>query len=171
MFLVWICDVGHCPLRSRGIDHHVTVAVQEVCPLKVKGDALSRCSYVGIHGLLPLGLATHVLEECAHRLLDRLDDVRLGGLKVLLHRNKVVPTIVLLKQLAMKPVLDFSVDEVWVMVRLDLASRRVKCRAMLTKCLNVLLSVIACSGNALGAFDCASGQLLVFVLNLGMKAG
>jgi len=171
MILVWICNVGHRPLRNRGIDHHVTVAVQEVHPLKLKGDALSRCSYVGVHGLLPIGLATHVLEECAHRLLDRLDDMRLEGLKVLLHRNKVVPAIVLLEDLAMKPVLDFFMDEIWVMVRLDLASRSVKRCGMLTKCLNVLLGVITCSGNTLGAFGCASGQLLVFVLDLSMKAG
>lgn len=97
--LVGEADVGECAGWGGGVDEDGVVALDEAVPLKVLRDALGCADHVGVCSLGVLGLGVDDLQELAHAVLDRLDDVGLELCERVLHTDQVLTVVVLLLHL------------------------------------------------------------------------
>lgn len=167
MILVRVGNVGHRPRRCIRIDENAIVPLNEAGPFVVGGNVLGAADDVPVHGSLAIQLAAHELEKRAHRLLDRLEDVRLEFLERVLHRDRILAVVVLLDNLLIQPVVDPPSQHVRVVRWLDLGAsgRGLRC-SILPEQLDVLLGGGPGLVDGLGAFGGARLHFLGFALDL-----
>lgn len=103
----------------------------EAVPLKVRRNALDSGQHVRVRVLVTLNLAADVLNERRHRLLYDFNDVVLKGSKVLLDTDQVLAVVVLLQDLLVETVVNASLGDIRIIVRVNLASRRLRSSALL----------------------------------------
>ena len=117
-----------------------------------------------------LGLGVDDLQELAHAMLDCLDDVGFELRERVLHTNQVLAVVVLLLHLLVQTVVDSTLENVGVVGSFHVATVRVEDCGVLTKKLNVLLSVLASLVDSLTALAGSLCELLALVLDLGVQA-
>lgn len=125
------------------VHEDISLALLEAVPLKVWRNTLDIAQHVRVRVLVALNLAADVLNERRHSLLDDLNNVVLKRSKVLLDTDQVVAVVVLLQDLLVETVVDASLRDIWIIVRVNLAPRRLRSSALLAQKLNVLLSRVA----------------------------
>ena len=119
---------------------------------------------------MPVELASDVLEERCHRLLDGLNYMCLELLERVLHSYQVLTVVVLFNNLFTESMVDASLKNIGVVRRINFPSRRSKRRSVLAEKLDMLLRYVSCLVNTLRTFDSSSRQLLGLVFDFGMES-
>lgn len=147
------------------IDQHLAIAGHKTSPLEIWWNSLGSGEHVAIKGLILLCLSSNELIEGSHGLLDDLNDVSLESSKVVLDRDGVIAVVVLLHDLLVQSVVDTTMDDIWIIAGLDLATCTAECSRMLTEKLDVLLRLISCLVDLLGRLSGPGLKLLRLVLD------
>jgi len=162
-------DIIDAPWWCVGVNHDVTVPLQEASPLKVWCYARSGCTHVAIKGAGVLGLLANYLNELIDSILESRNDVRLKLGERVLDGKSVLAIVVLLLNLPVQTMVDTSLNNIWVVACMDLTTSAVKGSGVLTEEFNMLLCGVPGFVNELGTLSSTLCELLGLVLNLRVQ--
>lgn len=102
-------------------------------------------------------------------MLEDFNDVLLESLEVALDRDQIVSVVVLLNDLLVEAMVDSTMNNVWVIGSIQLASCSAERCGLSTQELNVLLCGVAGLLDFLCALACAGRELFRLVLDFLVK--
>lgn len=87
-------------------------------------------------------------------------------LEGLFDRDEILSVVVFFENLLVEVVIYNALQYVWIIVRIDLPSRSIERGRVLAQEFDILLRIVPCLVDVLGAFVCPRGEFFGFVFNL-----